>query len=363
MKVYTHYFPVPDSKADGFRWGTILQFGNSWKIIGSVVMKNPGGANFKDKSPITSPDLLNELKTFDDGDLNGDWYEFKSDRTMNCIEKLFAEYQNINFGKQLDGVVQIFNLFYIREADFSKAIEKVSIVGDNANVMFKDKFAMAEYDIAHLVPPVYLGFSTLAWHKTYGPIAKLFFHAAKKKGMDYLSDEFHQNPFIHPLYMMLFARNKAKCINAKFQFLQNTQKPIIPEEYLQSIKYEFGIRLNNQLIVEKLSAKLLDMGYKYTEKKNHRFMLGCTLELTLMVKSGEIGIRHYLQRPPNYIKAEYSNEKEIRSFLKKLDFNTQKTQESCAWLGRKPFSSYGSDELAVIEAFMQELKKSLNNLC
>lgn len=34
----------------GFRWRTLLQYGNSWEVIGSVVMKNPGGANFRHPS-------------------------------------------------------------------------------------------------------------------------------------------------------------------------------------------------------------------------------------------------------------------------------------------------------------------------
>lgn len=364
MKVYTHYFSVPGSKTDGFRWRTILQFGNSWEIIGSVVMKNPGGADFKDENPITTPDILNKLKTFDDGTLNGDWFEFRSDSTMNCIAKLFAEYQNTNFGKPLNGVVQIFNLFYIRETDLSRAIEKASKVG-NCKGLFKDKLAMAEYDIAHLVPPIYLGFAALAWHKTYGVIAEMFFHAAKEKGMDYLSDDFHQNAFVHPQYMMLFGRNRAKCINARCQFLQNTQQPIIPAEYLHTINNEYGVKLNNALIVEQLSAKLLDMGYRYSEEKNHRFILGCALELTLMSKNGEIGIRHYLPKPPNYLKAKQSNEYEMRSSLEELGFDTQKNEKNCAWLGRKSFLLYGNDERSVISAVVQELvtiEKSLNKL-
>lgn len=40
MKVYTHYYKIDDN--EGLRWPTLLQFGKSWDIIGSVVMKNPG---------------------------------------------------------------------------------------------------------------------------------------------------------------------------------------------------------------------------------------------------------------------------------------------------------------------------------
>ena len=47
MKVYTHFYLMDENTAIGFRWRTLLQYGNSWEVIGSVVMKNPGGAKFK----------------------------------------------------------------------------------------------------------------------------------------------------------------------------------------------------------------------------------------------------------------------------------------------------------------------------
>ena len=46
MKVYTHYNKIANTDM-GYRWRTLLQFGNSWDVIGSIVMMNPGGANFK----------------------------------------------------------------------------------------------------------------------------------------------------------------------------------------------------------------------------------------------------------------------------------------------------------------------------
>ena len=58
MKVYALWH-----KENGYeyRWRTLLQFGTSWDIIGSVYMKNPGSA-----SPIADPDgnALAHLKEF-----------------------------------------------------------------------------------------------------------------------------------------------------------------------------------------------------------------------------------------------------------------------------------------------------------
>ena len=51
MKVSTHYYKVDNQH--GLRWRTPLQFGKSWDIIGSVVMKNPGSSAPKAERPIT----------------------------------------------------------------------------------------------------------------------------------------------------------------------------------------------------------------------------------------------------------------------------------------------------------------------
>ena len=163
MKVFTHYTKL-GSTSDGIRWRTILKFGNSWEVKGSVVMKNPGAANFKrpDHAAINSPEELKQLSVFDDGELRADWYEFSSDSTMECIGRLFSEYYATK-GELLEGVIQIFNLFYLREANLITALNKVSQL-NLAN--------MADYDVQHLTFPVYLGFADLAWHKTYGIVAR-----------------------------------------------------------------------------------------------------------------------------------------------------------------------------------------------
>ena len=143
MKVFTHYTKL-GSTSDGIRWRTILKFGNSWELKGSVVMKNPGAANFKrpDHAAINSPEELKQLSVFDDGELRADWYEFSSDPTMECIGRLFSEYYATK-GELLEGVIQIFNLFYLREANLITALNKVSQL-NLAN--------MVEYDVQHLIP-------------------------------------------------------------------------------------------------------------------------------------------------------------------------------------------------------------------
>ena len=189
-------------------------------------MKNPGAANFKrpDHAAINTPEELKQLSFFDDGKLRADWYEFSSDPTMECIGRLFSEYYATK-GEKLEGVIQIFNLFYLREANLTTALNKVSQL-EIAN--------MVDYDIQHLSFPVYLGFADLAWHKTYEVTARQFFNAAKELGALYLNDDFKKNTFIHPLYLMMYGKNKEKCIRAKYQFFQNTLIPVVPKELIEA---------------------------------------------------------------------------------------------------------------------------------
>ncbi len=224
MRVFTHYNSIDGSETDGIRWRTILQFGNSWQIKGSVVMKNPGAAKFKhsDKRAVSSHELLEALQIFDDGRLKDEWFEFSPDPTMQCIEELFTAYYAYR-NERLEGVVQLFNLFYLREADLGKALKK-----EELNSF--DTRKMVDYDIAHLHAPVYLGFGGLAWHKDYKETAERYFNASKQLEMSYLADKFRQERYLHPLYLMRFGRNKANCIMKRFQFIQNTQQPKISED-------------------------------------------------------------------------------------------------------------------------------------
>ena len=210
-KVYTHFSTLEQgTSADGVRWRTLLQFGDSWDIKGSVVMKNPGKSCFlhNNHDAITAPDLLAQLNTFDDSVQKADWYEFNADSTMKCIGELFAEYYAAR-GEVLNGVIQIFNLFYLREANLGKALEK-SKTADLAD--------MSDYDTSHLVAPVYLGFADLARHTQHGATAEKFFNAAQSLGTTYLNKDFNQNTFTHPLYLMRYGRNKPSCIAIRQEF-------------------------------------------------------------------------------------------------------------------------------------------------
>lgn len=317
MKVYTHYSKITDTEA--FRWRTLLQFGTSWDIIGTAVMMNPGSAAPIDT--VTDKETLKMLCEFDDGDTNELWYEFDSDKTMGWVRDLFSEYQEANHHAPLNGVIQIFNLFYIREPKFESAMLKTMQFGS------KD---LADYDVAHLVAPIYLGFSTLSRHKIYGPIAKRFFDAARDKGMRCYYDDFLRNKFYHPRRLMTFLKNKQEGIFARQQFIQNTTEPD-----MDIIAY----KSDTQKLAEHIWQILEDKKYAVLDSKNHRYRISEQLELTVSTsQSGFIGFRH-IGKNHNYLLVSYPNEMQLRNILMNYDYQTDRCKLN-VWLGTKKLTEY-----------------------
>lgn len=216
MRVFTHYREISGENSDGFRFRTLLQFGSSWDIVGSVVMKNPGSANFKSPEPIKDEELLSPLMKFDDGQNDDSWYEFKADNTMRCIASMFTEYFQRNTSRPLEGVVQIFNLFYIKDVNLHAGLDKLQRVG-NLDII--------DFDIAHLKAPIYFGFSNLGKAPKLRENAERFFNKALKQGMRNKDANFFKNKFPHPLYLMLYGKNREDIKMERLKFYQNTLTP------------------------------------------------------------------------------------------------------------------------------------------
>lgn len=132
MKVYTHYYKLSDN--EGLRWRTLLQFGNSFEIIGSVVMKNPGSSKPKGSKEIEDELHLSSLSMFDD--TKDPWYEFTTDDTMRKVAVLFASYYGYNNVNKLNGVIQIFNLFYIMDPNEQRAEQKMKNAGASCKLPY-----------------------------------------------------------------------------------------------------------------------------------------------------------------------------------------------------------------------------------
>lgn len=222
MKVYTHYKAniLVDNSSYEYRWRTLLQFGSSWNIIGSVVMKNPGSAKYlnDNKHWIENHDILTRLEPFDyycDSECGEKWYEFHSDTTMECVAELFAQKMGVNDKSKLQGVVQIFNLFYLREQNSGKAVQTIKSM----------PFLMAiddriyENDIRALRAPIYLGFGKLAKSSIFREKAFSFFsEAVNKYNAHYLDVTFEKNHFYHPLALMRFRKNDLRYSTLRDKF-------------------------------------------------------------------------------------------------------------------------------------------------
>ena len=233
MKVFTHFKTIEECN-EGYRWRTLLQFGTSWNIIGSAVMMNPGSANYKypDKRWIDDAVTLFHLAQFDYScDCGEKWYEFKDDPTLRFVADLFAEYMRVPSKNELHGVIQIFNLFYLREPKLGDALNK----NKSLSVFKQINDSIFEYDIAALKQPVYLGFGSLSRSSDFREKAYRYFKEAREKhNAKYLSDNFDENPFYHPRALMLFRKNDPKFILRKLQFLENSLTSVVIENALSA---------------------------------------------------------------------------------------------------------------------------------
>lgn len=346
MKVYTHYYPINNS-TDGFRWRTILQFGKSFDIIGSVVMKNPGSANFLQEEPITDQQIQDCLRKFDNS--SDKWYEFKTDQTMLCVGDLFAEYYGVPNRECLNGVIQIFNLFYIKEADLGKALLKNKT--NSLMLNFQSTEDMTTYDLECLQAPIYLGFSDLAWHKDFTERAKLFYNEAKEKGMQYL-DDFNNNPYIHPLYLMRQGKNTAKGIVQRMRFKQNTLMPTGLEDALQNIPIKLGKASNKEISEAVIHS--LSLEYPLLNNDRRRYAISDSIGIT--IAEGMVSFRHInYKNGQNYQIGIYPNVVEYRDLFSTHGYSIEPCITKNVWLSRKNFTDFGNSVDDIINNIIEEV--------
>lgn len=132
-----------------------------------------------------------------------EWHEFSEDPTMCHVGELFAKYYRKDSRHELDGIIQIFNLFYLRDAKLERALEVVKS-------MKTYSWPTCEEDIELIINspgPVYLGFGQLAHDELLSRRARMFYDAVKTR-MSYLKESFEANKFYHPAYLMGRGRNR-----------------------------------------------------------------------------------------------------------------------------------------------------------
>ena len=341
MKVYAHYEKVlieGEPKPIGFRWNTILQFGSSWKNIGAVVMKNPG-SSAPIKDAIIDEKTLYHLQIIDS---KNEWFTFSVDNTMSNIEKLFLTYyltvEGIN---GLNGVIRIFNLINVRDADLKKALKKYEKV-----ISFPYTITVDE-DIENLVSPVYLGWGDLGFDAKFKKNAfKIFDAVTKTTKCNYLKS-FDNNRFYHPQYLMGRGKNKPYSQYLLNAFCQNTVEPVYDKVIIPNLK------ISKEVICKELFEHLKRL-LLITEEtpKTCRYKLNDDLSLTItMSGKGYVGIRHP-EIKGGYSSTERSKYTRYFTLLEKYGFSTN----SDKWLGVKEFKEYGYDDNEIIAKIKDEIK-------
>ena len=193
MRVYAEYF---EDMGLTFRKNTLLQIGDGWDLIGNAVLANPGSSE-----PIgvpTNEEVASISRFYEKHREPGDfiprnWYEFSGDSTMRCLEKIFNGWY---FGKSisLNGVIQLFNTFNVRDQNLSQAANTIKIDSDHT-------FSYNVYKYFYN-RPTYFGFGNEVLTKRCLREAAefVFTHAREKERRPYY-EKFGENPFYHPMYV------------------------------------------------------------------------------------------------------------------------------------------------------------------
>lgn len=205
MKVYAEFI---NDETLLFRTRTLLQFGDSWNLIGSVVMKNPGSATPANK---VDPEISERLSKYYNEKINFDnWFVSKGDSTMRDIEPIFNG-KYVGRTTQLNGIIQIFNLSNI----CSPSVEVAHNKGNECNSRYL--LPNIEENISQFKnKPVYVGFGDFYTNKKSKHFdflktsAEKIFEFVKNSEFDYLEEDFlidnhyfHKNSFYHPQYLKL----------------------------------------------------------------------------------------------------------------------------------------------------------------
>lgn len=209
MRVYARYF---SESGLNFRLNTVLQFGDSWNIIGAAVLINPGSAK-----PIgnISPEEQQHLEAITSQ--GSDWHCFTADPTMNQLGKIFNGWYA---GKEtpLNGVILLFNLFNLRDKNLNQALELQKSCA--SPLLFSTD---ADIEALKVTDCIYLGWGNTGKY-ALREYAQKIFEAVKSRLGYYVDEDFNHNAFYHPGYVnRSYRRNKTTK-----QIVYNFNKELAP---------------------------------------------------------------------------------------------------------------------------------------
>lgn len=213
MKVYAQYFEL-----DGisYRLNTILQFGDSWELLGNVVLANPGSAEpIKEIDATKINQLQSFYKNFENRNFDGkNWYEFNDDATMQRIEKVFnGWYVNSSDTIELNGVIQLFNTFNVKNQNLTESIEKLPPDNDILFSLGIEKYFNDK--------PTYFGFSNdVLYDDRLRLISENIFNNSSSIVKTVYNKEFDKNSFYHPTFI-----NRSYKRDFFYNYKENVLKP------------------------------------------------------------------------------------------------------------------------------------------
>ena len=193
MKVYAEYFT---ENGISFRTNTLLQFGDSWELIGNIVLANPGSAQPQD---VLSESEQKSLEKFYKDYKNeillnlSNWHKFSVDPTMQRIEKIFNG-AYIGQSRKLNGVIQLFNTFNIKNQNLEEAISQIGV---NSSKLFSKGIEKYFQD-----KTTYFGFGKdITQNDILRAVAEDIFNNSSQKVKSIYKNDFSENSFYHPTYI------------------------------------------------------------------------------------------------------------------------------------------------------------------
>lgn len=211
-KVYARFYH--DSNTDlTYRTIAILQFGDSWDIIGAAVLANPGTADLNNE--VISQEEMSHLSGITNYIDNWSVVNFNRDTTIrDWIPRIFNGYFNNN-RRELNGVIILFNIFNVKDQNQLRAVENHSTA--NSRYLY-----MSDSDITLInscCPIVYLGWgdAVMADPKLKS-IANKIFNRIEPRLISAYDRDFNCNKFYHPRAVQLGFRrwNSVKKVISDF---------------------------------------------------------------------------------------------------------------------------------------------------
>lgn len=190
-KVYAR-FHMDEKSGLTYRTNTILQFGNSWNIIGAAILTNPGSAIIAEEK--VSTEALKQLANLTGNNDNWSIVNFNRDTTIrDWLPRIFNGYFAHQGEHGLSGIILLYNLFNIKNQDLGKAVESYQ----KAQSPFLYTTA-TDIALINKAPIVYLGWGNVAQHELFKERAIELFSAINPNIRSHYDAAFEKNTFYHP---------------------------------------------------------------------------------------------------------------------------------------------------------------------